>query len=128
MEQLQLKFRAWDKTHKKWASIGFHLLGETTIFDLLGQYKLENACEDLEFTQFVNLTDKNGEDLCVGDIIQHIDLNMVYEICARQAGYVVRMCLDGSEYYTQSLFELAPKIKKSFVKIGNIYEPNKIEK
>jgi hypothetical protein len=32
------KYRAWDKVTKKFIEIGFHIIGEVTCFDLIGQY------------------------------------------------------------------------------------------
>ena len=44
----EIKFRAWDKIAKKfmwpWPD-GFHLLGETTCFDLIGQQLKERSPE-----------------------------------------------------------------------------------
>jgi uncharacterized phage protein (TIGR01671 family) len=65
----KLKFRAWDKKEKKWICVGFHIIGEVTVFDMLGNRKLEDF-NDIEITQFTGLLDKHGKEIYEGDIVE----------------------------------------------------------
>jgi hypothetical protein len=89
----EIKFRAWDKVSKKflhpWPN-GFHILGETTCFDLIGMQLKERSPEkttlemlnDVVLMQFTGLLDKNGLT-CIyeGDILDENGLvkGNVYE-------------------------------------------------
>ena len=78
--QREYKFRAWDTRLKQWVVQGFSIFGETTLFNLIGIYCLENKGDgdslerynDIVVTQWTEHV-INGTDLYEGDIVQEGD-------------------------------------------------------
>lgn len=62
-----LKFRAWDKVKKEWVMVGFHIIGEVTVFDMLNGYRMQDF-NNIEITQFTGRVDNNGMDIYEGDV------------------------------------------------------------
>ena len=128
-----LRFRAWDDTNKKWACVGFHLFGEVTIFNIMEQYRLEEACKSLVFTQFTNVIDMKGIDLYVGDLFKSENSDFIYRIWAVDGGFGINahvdiwksnISLDCAPMTYEPLADLQTVswIMSSCIKIGNIFE------
>jgi len=126
----EIKFRAWDKIAKKfmwpWPD-GFHLLGETTCFDLIGQQLKERSPEkntlemlnDVELMQYTGLHDKNGKEIYEGDI---------FRIPETPPEVNVIKYVDGAWYLHPHGLYLTDWYNRGEV-IGNIYEnPELLEK
>lgn len=64
----QKRFRAWDSINKKFAFVGFDILGETTVFGMCQQYELQHLVQ-LEITQFSGFSDDFAADIYEGDIL-----------------------------------------------------------
>jgi hypothetical protein len=73
-----IKFRAWSQKNKTFPFVGFHIIGETTLFDLLNQYRLEEL-DDLIIQQFTGLYDISGTPIYEGDIMNSKPSRFVVE-------------------------------------------------
>lgn len=133
-----LKFRAWDKIGKKFLlpyPEGFHLLGETTCFDLIGQQLKERTPEkttlemldDVEITLFTGLLDKNGKEMCEGDRVRFTffyyaeterEIDKVGIIEFNGLSFIFKV--NEEEFYTISELEFDSETDIEI--IGNIYE------
>lgn len=133
----ELKFRAWDKKNKKivkvlkicWGSSGKILELLVEDFDTNHAYRLEPKDAILE--QYTGLKDKNGKEICEGDIITRDSLNLEHGalFVVRRGDYnSIDIC--GHEYcpfvqgcYLEEIDEVDEVDEEGYMEvIGNIHE------
>ena len=118
-----IKFRAWDKVSKKflhpWPN-GFHILGETTCFDLIGMQLKERNPEkttlemlnDVVITQFTGLHDRHGKEIWEGDKLRGHATGRVYTVFFKDGAFFARsgnIILTRTDFHNNEV-------------IGNIFE------
>jgi len=133
----EIKFRAWDKIAKKflwpWPE-GFHVLGETTCFDLIGTQLKERNPEatilellnDIEIMQYTGQNDKNDAEEWEGDICKfgHRKSNQEIGVIVFEQNFCAFGCW--SKRSEHPLFYFC---REDFEVIGNKFEnPELLEK
>ena len=122
-------FRCWDKKNHKWAldsnKMPFYLIGETTMFDLLNQYRIEEF-GDLEIEEFLTVCDRDDDRICEGDYVEATKRNG--ELAILEVSYDEKLCCfkigdrtfqDARKY---GGFILGTKAKLNVKLAGNIHE------
>jgi uncharacterized phage protein (TIGR01671 family) len=128
----EIKFRAWDKLQiiflKPWPD-GFHILGETTCFNIIGQQLKQftpdkstlERLNDVIITQYTGLKDKNNNEIYEDDIVKS-NKDVLFRIIWSEKKH-------GWCAVTKNIWNLKGRIYKSMnfvlekcVVIGNIYE------
>lgn len=112
----ELKFRAWDTGAKRWASGVMPVLTGLSL-------ELKPAHSGIIIEQYTGLKDKNGKEICEGDIVRygrHIGGIIPPESCTE----IVSWWSGEEEYYpccTTSGFAL-PYSEDDYEVIGNIHD------
>lgn len=117
----EIKFRAWDKKTEKMIAVGYHVIGETTMFNMIEEYLFEHKDEgqgtierfiDVVEMQYTGLKDKNGKEIYEGDVLQSLYGVRQYKVEFKNGTFVTEsgmFCLNRSLWGKCEI-------------IGNIYE------
>lgn len=125
------KFKIWDKTRNKWlfSNCGQFLLTQdgNVMFHMDGDNPLEPIIDQIEYEvlMYTGLKDKNGKEICQGDIVE-CKCGNTGKTILRQVEYIgVSFCTKNGSFYNQKTKqrEYCYIPLKPYVKVvGNIFE------
>ena len=118
----EIKFRAWDKKHKRWANAD-DMLNLVPIAATRSDSSIVSLKENDEWvpSQYTGLNDKNGNDIYEGDVVEfcepQFEDNILRCVVEFQEGYFsAKRPVRGSfKWYPLSMLE-------ELEVLGNIYE------
>lgn len=119
----EIKFRAWDKKHRKYAKILKVYFGSdgsnlgALIEDYETNYAFELQANQVEFEQYTGLKDKNGKEIYEGDVLRfkmHTGEYENYEIVFRDVTFEA-INADGTNFISYSIWNIGEVV-------GNIHE------
>ena len=114
-----LKFKVWNKKSNEWC-------GTIGLNETISHNSIINLPDDLVFVQYTGLTDKNGKEICEGDILIHktssifatgVIGQVLYE--TDQGAYIFQYKRNG---LNQNYINLNCDVAFESVIVGNIFE------
>ena len=114
----ELMFRAWSTKKNEFLATGFHIIGETTLFDLLNRHRIAEL-DTLHIQQSTDSVDKNGVDIYEGDLVTHssgsVSNGKIGEVIFATGCWMV---MDDEGALDKTVFENAGNLTV----VGNIFE------
>ncbi|MDD5589166.1 MAG: YopX family protein [Candidatus Nanoarchaeia archaeon] len=130
----EIKFRAWDTEKKKWINqtnkYPFWIIGETTVFDLLKQYSIQDF-NNIEIMQYTGLKDntkweelskKEQNDWLSFSIKEKWEGREIYENDIIKRGDTISAIIFENGCFTLQKGGSICDVVKPMKIIGNIYE------
>ncbi len=122
----EIKFRAWDKSQNKMYQVRGINFDNEDLWLKINETQIMGAnLFEVELMQYTGLKDKNGKEICQGDIVE-CKCGNTGKTILRQVEYIgVSFCTKNGSFYNQKTKqrEYCYIPLKPYVKVvGNIYE------